>query len=83
MVIIGGGPTGLGAATRLNQLGHENWTLLEGSGKLGGLAGSVKDSEGFAWDLGGHVIFSHYKYFDELTSAAVKEWYTHQRESWV
>jgi len=83
IVIVGGGPTGLGAATRLTQLGHENWELLEASGEMGGLAGSVVDENGFTWDLGGHVIFSHYKYFDELTSSAVDEWYTHQRESWV
>ena len=29
IVIIGGGPTGLGAAIRLRELGHTNWLLLE------------------------------------------------------
>lgn len=29
MLIIGSGPTGLGAATRLNQLGHPNWLLVD------------------------------------------------------
>ena len=27
--------------------------------------------EGFLFDMGGHVIFSHYKYFDELIDSAV------------
>jgi protoporphyrinogen oxidase len=29
------------------------------------------------------VIFSHYKYFDNLLDSAVSEWSEHQRESWV
>ena len=29
VLIIGSGPTGLGAATRLNQLGHPNWLLVD------------------------------------------------------
>lgn len=33
VLIIGSGPTGLGAATRLNQLGHPNWLLVD---KVGG-----------------------------------------------
>lgn len=38
------------------------------------------------YDVGGHVIFSHYKYFDDcLDEALPKEddWYTHQRISYV
>ena len=63
-VIIGGGPTGLGAAHRLCELNQSDWVLLEKSGSLGGLASSVVDEQGFIWDLGGHVLFSHYDYFD-------------------
>ncbi len=29
MLIVGAGPTGLGAATRLHQLGHPNWLLCD------------------------------------------------------
>jgi hypothetical protein len=29
VLIIGSGPTGLGAATRLNQLGHPSWLLVD------------------------------------------------------
>ena len=36
-VIIGGGPTGLGAAHRLCELNQSDWVLLEKSGSLGGL----------------------------------------------
>ena len=37
IVIIGAGPTGLGAAYRLRELGHTNFTLLESRHKVGGL----------------------------------------------
>lgn len=73
-----GSPTGLGAAVRLQQLGHQNWTLLESTGIAGGLARSVVDSKGFVWDMGGHVIFSHYKYFDE-----VRAWPIRPRQKWT
>jgi protoporphyrinogen oxidase len=83
IVILGAGPTGLGTAVRLQQLGHENWILLEKSNEAGGLARSVVDKNGFVWDMGGHVIFSHYRYFDELLEASIPEWLDHHRESWV
>lgn len=38
------------------------------------------------YDVGGHVIFSHYKYFDDCIDEALPEetdWYTHQRISYV
>ena len=36
IVIIGGGPTGLGAGYRLHELGYENCVLYEKSGGVGG-----------------------------------------------
>ena len=66
IVIIGGGPTGLGAAYRLHELGYDNWTLYEKHDYVGGHASSHVDAHGFVWDEGGHVIFSHYPYFDKL-----------------
>ena len=83
VVIIGAGPTGLGAATRLNQLGHANWDLYEKSDIAGGLARSFVDENNFTWDIGGHVIFSHYKYFDDVLDAVVKDWNHMVREAWV
>jgi protoporphyrinogen oxidase len=84
IVILGAGPTGLGAAWRLEERGHENWLLCESSSHAGGLASSVVDPHGFTWDLGGHVLFSHYRYFDAVMSRALGDaWVEHIREAWV
>jgi len=84
IVIIGGGPTGLGAAYRLHELGYENWVLYEKSDDVGGHSTSHKDPQGFVWDEGGHVIFSHYPYFDKLIDDMLgKEIHERVRESWV
>lgn len=84
IAIIGAGPTGLGAACRLQELGHANWTLYEAAEDPGGLASSVLDANGFTWDLGGHVLFSHYEYFDAAMNRALGDaWVEHVREAWV
>jgi protoporphyrinogen oxidase len=84
IVIIGAGPTGLGAAHRLHELGYDNWVLYEKSGNVGGHAASHVDKHGFVWDEGGHVIFSHYSYFDELIDKVLgKEVHERIRESWI
>ncbi len=59
--------------------------ILEKEDYVGGLATSFKDEKGFVWDVGGHVQFSHYRYFDELMKKALGPdgWLNHQRESWV
>ncbi|MDF3056767.1 MAG: protoporphyrinogen oxidase [Rariglobus sp.] len=84
-LILGAGPTGLGAARRLHELGHADWALLEGSAHAGGLSSSFVDEQGFTWDIGGHVQFSHYDYFDRAMVEFLGEdgWLRHQRESWV
>ena len=58
---------------------------MEQQAHAGGLATTFADEKGFLWDIGGHVQFSHYAYFDELMLKALgKEgWLLHQRESWV
>ncbi|MGA0164033.1 MAG: protoporphyrinogen/coproporphyrinogen oxidase, partial [Bdellovibrionota bacterium] len=82
--IVGGGPCGLGAAFRLQELGFNDFVLFEGEERLGGLARSFVDSEGFLWDIGGHVQFSHYEDFDRVMDLALPGgWYTHERQSWV
>jgi protoporphyrinogen oxidase len=84
IVIVGAGPCGLGAAWRLTERGHGRWTLLESSPVPGGLAASVVDPQGFTWDLGGHVLFSHYDYFDALMDLLLGDaWVYHVREAWV
>jgi protoporphyrinogen oxidase len=84
IVIIGGGPTGLGAAYRLHELGYESWVLYEKTDYLGGHSSSHVDEHGFVWDEGGHVIFSHYPYFDKLVDEMLgKEENQLVRESWI
>lgn len=83
-VIIGAGPTGLGAARRLKELGADSVALFEKEDHVGGLAASFTDDKGFTWDLGGHVQFSHYDHFDAVMDEVLRdEWLRHQRESWV
>lgn len=84
IVILGAGPTGLGAGYRLQELGFNNFVILEQEDHAGGLASSFTDAKGFTWDIGGHVQFSHYEYFDGLMDLLMgEEWVTHQRESWI
>ena len=84
IVILGAGPTGLGAAYRLQELGYDNWAVYDANDEVGGLARSFADENGFLWDIGGHVMFSHYEYFDKLVDILLGEDYTElQRESWV
>ncbi len=85
ILIVGAGPTGLGAAWRLDAVGHADWLLCEATAHAGGLASSVVDEHGFTWDQGGHVQFSHYDYFDEVMDALLGRdgWHYHERESWV
>ena len=84
IVIVGAGPTGLGAAHRLHNKGYKNWAVYEQNDYVGGLAASFVDEQGFTWDVGGHVVFSHYGYFDKLLVEALgDEYLSHERESWV
>ncbi|MFZ5495238.1 MAG: protoporphyrinogen/coproporphyrinogen oxidase [Verrucomicrobiota bacterium] len=85
LLILGAGPTGLGAAWRLHELGNTDWALIEAQDHPGGLAASFVDPQGFTWDIGGHVQFSHYEYFDRAmeTFLGADGWLRHQRESWV
>ncbi|KAE9972442.1 hypothetical protein BLS_009830 [Venturia inaequalis] len=86
LLVIGAGPTGLGAAKRLNQIGNADWLIVDSNETPGGLASTDVTPEGFLYDVGGHVIFSHYKYFDDCINEALPnetDWYTHQRISYV
>ena len=84
-LILGAGPTGLGAARRLTELGVADWQVVEAGPQPGGLAASFVDPKGFTWDIGGHVQFSHYEYFDRamIDFLGKEGWLHHQRESWV
>ena len=84
IIVLGAGPCGLGAAYRLNEIGHPDWQLVEKNCHVGGLSASFLDDMGFTWDIGGHVLFSHYDYFDRAADKSLGcGWYEHQRESWV
>ena len=84
IVIIGAGPCGLACARALEQLGWRDWVILEREPHAGGLAASVTDPAGFTWDLGGHVVFSHFGEFDALlTETMGEEILSHDRSSYV
>lgn len=69
VLVIGAGPTGIGAAVRLTQTGTDH-LVVDAFDQPGGMAGSFTDDDGFAWDLGGHVIHSHFASFDEAVAAS-------------
>ncbi len=84
IVILGAGPTGLGAAHRLGEVGFTDWDIYERDNRVGGLAASLTDDHGFIWDQGGHVMFSHYGYFDDLVEKMLRDDYDeHMREAWI
>jgi protoporphyrinogen oxidase len=84
IVIIGAGPCGLGCARELERLGHQNWVLCERWNHAGGHAASHVDPQGFTWDEGGHVVFSHYREFDRLLEEVMgDEVLFHERSSYI
>jgi len=84
IVILGAGPTGLGAGYRLKELGYKNFQLYDRLPHVGGLASSYTDSAGFTWDVGGHVMFSHYKYYDQCFDDLMgSDYQLNMRECWV
>lgn len=59
---------------------------MDAQNEAGGLASTDVTKEGFLFDVGGHVIFSHYAYFDDVLAQALpkpEDWYEHQRISYV
>ena len=84
IVILGAGPTGLGAAYRLHQLGYQNWAIFEKNNYVGGLSASFQDRQGFTWDVGGHILFSNNGRFNRLVDDLMgSEMLSFTRESWV
>jgi protoporphyrinogen oxidase len=85
LLILGAGPTGLGAARRWSEMTVQPSLILEGADRPGGLASSYLDHAGFTWDLGSHLQFSHYDYYDQALNSALADdaWNHHQRSTWV
>lgn len=85
IVVLGAGPTGLGAAWRLHQAGYGDWAVYEAEPAVGGMSKSFQDEKGFTWDVGGHITFSHYGLFSRLLDGLLgqKGWIEHERESWI
>ena len=83
-LVIGAGPTGIGAAHNLARHG-EKYLLIDSELRPGGLASSAVDAKGFVWDMGGHVQFSHYDLFDSFMEGALGPgaWLDHVRKSWI
>jgi UDP-galactopyranose mutase len=83
-LIIGAGPTGLGASNRLQEMGIHNFLILESKNYAGGLSASFKDGAGFTWDIGGHILFSKYKYFNMLMETLIgKDLLEHKRRALI
>lgn len=68
-LIVGAGPTGMGALWALDQpLNRDTHLLVEANSNAGGAASSERTASkrgDFTWDIGGHVIHSHFPDFDE------------------
>ncbi|HTO86691.1 MAG TPA: FAD-dependent oxidoreductase [Thermoanaerobaculia bacterium] len=84
-VILGAGPTGLGAAYRLTERGETDFEIYERAPRVGGLATSFEDSKGYTWDVSGHIIFSGYPYFNAFLDKMLGKQGVRRidRESWI
>jgi len=87
VVIVGAGPCGLACARELLTAADDNGSdvrVFEASAVPGGLASSITDPQGFTWDRGGHVVFSHYGEFDQLLADVMGEDVErHERSSYI
>ncbi len=81
VVVVGGGPCGLACARELLQVDHHDAVVLESAVGPGGLAASIVDPQGFTWDRGGHVVFSHYGEFDRLLAEVMGDDVEHHDRS--
>lgn len=82
VLIIGAGPTGIGSAYRCQQI-DADWLLVESGTGPGGMAASVTDGSGFTWDLGGHVLHSHFSTFDKAVAESGVPLLFPERNGWI
>ncbi|HTS34260.1 MAG TPA: NAD(P)-binding protein [Candidatus Solibacter sp.] len=87
--LLGAGPTGIGAAWRLNRQvlsasycacpnEEPAFLLIDQSSTPGGNASSVTTPEGFTFDFGGHVLYVHpeYRELHDLLDQVVPAWHS-------
>ncbi|SGZ26587.1 BQ5605_C024g09946 [Microbotryum silenes-dioicae] len=91
VLIIGAGPTGLGAAKRLHQLKHSNFLIVDAASEAGGLASTDTTPEGFLFDVGGSVSTTPFLLGRAISAPPSEhelglssdDWYEHERVSYV
>lgn len=71
IIIIGAGPSGLSLGYLFKQKGFKDFLILEKNSYSGGLSASLKDKNGFTWDLGGHVIHTKSEDFVNFCQSAL------------
>jgi protoporphyrinogen oxidase len=84
-LIIGAGPSGLGAAYRLKELGEQDYIIVEKTEHEGGISTSFRDSDGFLWEADHQLQYSNYKYFEKAIEKVIPsaQWLFHENESWI
>jgi protoporphyrinogen oxidase len=86
ILIIGCGPTGLGAACKINDYLQKHpekrieVKIIDRESQPGGLSRTVYDSHGFGWDCGVHVTFSAFEFYNEILDKAIDTWKIHKRD---
>jgi len=81
IVILGAGVSGLGAAWGLRNNHYTHFHVYESLSVPGGLSSSSRDSQGFTWDIGGHVFHydaeETYKTFVKILHGAINTFSRH------
>jgi len=85
IVIIGAGPTGLGCRlqdSRNSAIKTSTCTIA--STTSAALRPVIQIPPALPWDVGGHVMFSHYKYYDKCFEDLMgSDFQLNMRECWV
>ena len=91
LLIVGAGVTGLAAVLRVERLKaagvlppHFTWKIVDVASRVGGNAVSYPH-EGATFDVGNHVVHSHYDEFDDLITELTEpvEWLHAVPRGWV
>ncbi len=84
IVILGAGLAGLSAAYHLQEMGYDDWLILEKSERVGGLCKSISDRDGFTFDQSIHILYSSDPYASKLIEKLLNgNMDIQKRGSWV